>query len=360
VTPPTTTVLRPSRVLRQLRAGQQAASLKLNIPAAEIVEVAGLNGFDAVWLDAEHCPGTIQHFAHMVRAGKVFDVDAIVRVPRGSYSDLIRPLEIDAAGVMVPHCMSASDAQAIAWQTKFHPIGRRAVDGGNADGAYCSVPVTEYHAHANAERLTIVQIEDPEPLAELDAIAAVPGIDMLFFGPGDFSHAIGKAGQPDAAEVVAAREAVVQAAKRHGKWAGTVVTPNHVEEYAAMGYHLLNVGSDVGGLMDHATDATFVTLLLAGLWSTGLVPWPLPLLVAAAFLQYMADSRALSGRTLRASWLGRVNGIGYFVLAAVLVYRNALGLGLPGDAAIEAFAWLLVLSTVASMLHRARAWLSAR
>jgi len=118
--------------------------------------------------------------------------------------------------------------------------------------------------------------------------------------------------------------------------------------------------SALGGLADHATDAVFVAVLLAALWTTRLVPWPLPLLVAAAFGQYVLDSRALAGRTLRASWLGRVNGIGYFVLASVIVYRNALGLALPGDASIEAFAWLLTLSTVASMLHRARAWLGAR
>jgi len=121
----------------------------------------------------------------------------------------------------------------------------------------------------------------------------------------------------------------------------------------------LDQTSPLGGLIDHATDAAFVTVLLAALWTTGLVPWLLPLLVAAAFCQYAIDSRVLAGRTLRASWLGRVNGIGYFVLAAVLVYRNALGLGVPGDATVEAFAWLLVLSTVASMLHRARAWLGA-
>jgi len=122
----------------------------------------------------------------------------------------------------------------------------------------------------------------------------------------------------------------------------------------------LHQSSPLGGLADHATDAVFIAVLLAALWTTSLVPWPLPLLVAMAFCQYVVDSRALAGRTLRASWLGRVNGIGYFVLASVIVYRNALGLGLPGDAAIEAFAWLLTLSTVASMLHRARGWLSAR
>ena len=78
--------------------------------------------------------------------------------------------------------------------TRFHPLGRRAVDGGNPDGRYCQIPVDEYMAHSNSERLLIFQIESPEALENVEAIAAVPGYEMLLFGPGDFSHLIGKPG----------------------------------------------------------------------------------------------------------------------------------------------------------------------
>lgn len=118
----------------------------------------------------------------------------------------------------------------------------------------------------------------------------------------------------------------------------------------------LRQSSPLGGLVDHATDAAFVTILLIALSTLGYVPWLLPILVTASFLQYVADSRALAGRSLRASWLGRVNGIGYFVLAALTVYRNALALPWPGDALLTMLAWLLVLSTVVSMLDRFRVW----
>jgi phosphatidylglycerophosphate synthase len=121
----------------------------------------------------------------------------------------------------------------------------------------------------------------------------------------------------------------------------------------------LRQSSALGGLIDHATDAAFVTLLLAALAARDYLPWLLPLLVAASFLQYVADSRALQGRTLRTSWLGRGNGIGYFVLAALPVYRNALGLPWPTNALIDALAWLLVLTTLASMLDRFRVWRTA-
>lgn len=117
--------------------------------------------------------------------------------------------------------------------------------------------------------------------------------------------------------------------------------------------------SALGGLVDHTTDAFFVASLLVALAASGFVPWLLPLLVVAAFVQYMLDSRALAGRPLRASWLGRANGIAYFVIAAAVVYRNALGWTWPTDASVEALAWLLVLSSVASMLMRARAFITA-
>lgn len=116
----------------------------------------------------------------------------------------------------------------------------------------------------------------------------------------------------------------------------------------------LQQSSPLGGLMDHATDAFFVTVLLAGLATGGHITWLLPVLVAVSFAQYVADSGALRGRSLRGSWLGRVNGIGYFVVAALVVYANALSSPWPSAASVQALAWLLVLTSAASMVHRLR------
>ncbi|MEQ8486407.1 MAG: CDP-alcohol phosphatidyltransferase family protein [Pseudomonadales bacterium] len=114
----------------------------------------------------------------------------------------------------------------------------------------------------------------------------------------------------------------------------------------------MNQSSALGGLIDHATDAAFVTSVLLALSLAGYVHWLLPLLVAAAFTQYMVDSRALRGQRLRGNRLGRANGIGYFVVAAVPIYRNALDLSWPPDPAIAAASWLLIASTLTSMSLR--------
>jgi phosphatidylglycerophosphate synthase len=111
--------------------------------------------------------------------------------------------------------------------------------------------------------------------------------------------------------------------------------------------------SPLGGLFDHGTDALFVSVTLGALAAAGYINALLPALVALAFIQYMFDSKALAGAELRTSFLGRNNGIAYFVMVGIPVVREALGLSWPPLDWIPVLAWLLVLSTGASMLDRA-------
>lgn len=116
----------------------------------------------------------------------------------------------------------------------------------------------------------------------------------------------------------------------------------------------------LGGLLDHATDAVFITLLLTALATSGFITLLLPILVIAAFLQYTLDSAALRGHRLRSSWLGRGNGIAYFVVGSIPVYATALGLHGLVQPLTAVFAWVLVLTTSVSMAERLWAWLGTR
>ena len=240
--------MRKSRVLREIAAGELATCLKINITHPNVVELAGLAGASAVWLCNEHVPNDWSQIEHCVRAAKAHDTDTIVRVAKGSYSDYVRPLEADAAGIMVPHVESAEEARRIVEMCRFYPEGRRALDGGNVDGLFCQVPAGEYIAHSNREKYLIFQIESPEAVAAIDEIAAVPGFDFLLFGPGDFSHRIGAAGEIARPEVLAARGAVEAAARKHGKFLFGVAPGGTPEDQLARGYRLTCVGSDVWGL----------------------------------------------------------------------------------------------------------------
>jgi phosphatidylglycerophosphate synthase len=118
--------------------------------------------------------------------------------------------------------------------------------------------------------------------------------------------------------------------------------------------------SALGGFLDHVTDAAFVSLGLAALALRGEAPALLPALVALAFLQYTLDSKVIEGRALRASALGRWNGIAYFVPVGTVVVRDALGLGWPPAGPVRALGWLLAASTLLSMTDRALALMRVR
>jgi len=240
--------MRKSRVLETMRAGKVAKSIKINLSDPRIVEIAGMCGFDAVWLDMEHVPTDWRTIDEGIRAGKIYDMDTIVRVEKGSYSDYIRPLEADAAGLIIPHLMSLQEAKDIVKTTRFHPLGLRPVDGGNADGSYCMLDFHTYLKEANKNRFVCVQVEDVEVLADLDQIAELDGIDMIFFGPADYSQSLGTPGQWDNPELGRVRKKIADICRKNNKFAGTVGGPGNYKELVDLGYSYINVGADVVGL----------------------------------------------------------------------------------------------------------------
>jgi 4-hydroxy-2-oxoheptanedioate aldolase len=240
--------LRNSRVLREMRQGRVATCAKINLSDPRVIELCGLAGFSAAWMCMEHVPNDWTMIENCIRAGKIHDMDVIVRIARGSYSDYIRPFECDAAGVMIPHVESADQAREIVDFCRFAPIGRRALDGGNVDGAFCQAPLKEYLHHANHERLLILQIESPEALENVEKIAQVPGYDLLMFGAGDFSHRIGKPGEFGCPEVTAARKRIEEAAAATGKTCFAVGVQAGAAELLERGYSVTNLASDVYGL----------------------------------------------------------------------------------------------------------------
>ena len=240
--------MRGSRVLQKLRAGEIVSCFKLNLSCGRAADIAAISDFDCLWLDMEHVPSDWSVIEKQIWAAKARNVDVMVRVSRGGYSDYIKPLELDASGIMVPHIMSLADAENVVRMTRFHPVGRRPVDGGNADGAYCKIDFLKYLKQANEQRFVAIQIEDPEPLDDLEAIVSLEGIDMIFFGPGDFSHGIGAPGEWNCTKLVETRRRIAEICTAHGKFAATIGSIDNLDELVSMGYRFISVGADVVGL----------------------------------------------------------------------------------------------------------------
>lgn len=160
-----------NKMVEKLKRDEMVVSTKINITHPIIAEIAAMSGFDAVWLDMEHIGTDYNEINQCILAAKAYGAETVVRVPRGCYSNMTRPLELDASAIMVPHVMSKEDAEMVAHYTKFHPIGRRPIDGGNADGQYGLMNYGEYIQYSNDQRLTMIQIEDIEALNDIERIA---------------------------------------------------------------------------------------------------------------------------------------------------------------------------------------------
>jgi 4-hydroxy-2-oxoheptanedioate aldolase len=158
---------------------------------------------------------------------------------------------MDATGIMAPHIMSLDDAKKVVRMTRFHPVGLRPIDGGNSDGGYAAIDFHEYLEQSNRQRFVVLQIEDPEPLEALDAIADLEGYDMLFFGPADFSQGIGAPGQWDHPRLLETRELVAKTARKYGKFAGTIGGLANAGQLVDLGYSFISIGADVIGLTNY-------------------------------------------------------------------------------------------------------------
>ena len=216
-----------------------------------LTEVAGRIGYDCVWFDMEHRDHAYDAIAPISLACRHTGMDLMVRVLKTGYSAPMRALEHGANGIMVPHCMSAAEAQQWVDWVRFPPVGRRGFDGAGADSDWSLADAREHIRHANAETFLVLQIEDREAIEAIDEIAAVPGFDLLFIGPADLSISLGvpfEFGHPlmeDAFDKVAA------ACAKHGKWWGTTSgSPEAAQRVVDRGGRLFTAGGDHGALLN--------------------------------------------------------------------------------------------------------------
>jgi 2-keto-3-deoxy-L-rhamnonate aldolase RhmA len=188
----------------------------------------------------------------MMARGHGADVDVLWRTPTTEAVALSRVLEDGATGVMVPMVETAAQAAAVVRAAKFPPLGNRGLDGSWVDGDFGAHAKDAYVAHALAETLVVVMIESPEGVANVEAIAAVAGVDVLFVGPGDLSLRLGSKPSLHDATMRAAAEAVAAACLKQGKVFGhPAKTAQDARTLAGMGCRFLMMGSETQAIQQH-------------------------------------------------------------------------------------------------------------
>jgi len=212
----------------------------------EIARAMATCGFDWLFIDMEHGTIDLDEAAQMAVAALDAGIAAIPRVPAGQFSLATRLLDGGAAGIVMPHVDTPEEAREIVDRLKYPPQGHRSVAGAMAQLGYRSVPLGEATRNLNTETLIVVMIETPKAVANADAIAAVPGIDVLLMGTNDLSMELNHPGELAHPEVQSAYERVIAACKKHGKWAGMggVYTEDLMTRYLTMGCRFLLGGND--------------------------------------------------------------------------------------------------------------------
>jgi 4-hydroxy-2-oxoheptanedioate aldolase len=236
---------------RRLRAGETVYTGWCALPAPIIVEVMAREGFSAVAIDLQH--GLWDFAATVTGIGAIHGAGAapIVRVPFGDFATVSRALDCGAEGVVAPMINTVEDARKFVAVAKFPPLGERSWGPNRAMMLGQIADPKVYLRDANELTVTFAMIETSTAMANIDAIAATPGIDVLFVGPSDLSITLtdGAVLDPHSKEIEAALEKIVAAAKKAGKVAGLYcATAERAVAMSKRGFKFLAVGSDLGFL----------------------------------------------------------------------------------------------------------------
>jgi 2-keto-3-deoxy-L-rhamnonate aldolase RhmA len=243
-------------VRRRIEAGGVALGVGVRVVrGVEIAKLMKVAGFDWLFIDLEHGQMSIDAACQISVAALDAGIAPLVRVPMGQTTMGTRCLDGGALGIVMPHVDTPEEARAIADAYRYPPVGHRSIVGGLPQVAYASLPIGEAAATINAATLVAVMIETPKAVANADAIAAVPGIDMLLMGCSDLTLEMGIPGQFEDPRLVAAIETVVAACRRHGRIPaiGGIYAEALLARYLKLGMQAALAGNDLPLLLGAAT-----------------------------------------------------------------------------------------------------------
>jgi len=235
----------------------------LGMASAVSAEVCGRAGFDWCLVDLEHGLSCEASLHVELLALELTGVAALVRVESGAPLRVGRALDHGAAGVMVPRIRSADEAVAAVRSARYPPAGARGV-ALSVRGADYGAAVAQDVGVIDAGVTMIVQIENDAALADVEAIAAVDGVDVLFVGPSDLTHSLAIPGRFDDPRYREALARVARAARDTGKIAGLMLgSPDEVEPHRSLGYSFFALTSDAS-LLGHAARSALTRMRASG------------------------------------------------------------------------------------------------
>jgi 4-hydroxy-2-oxoheptanedioate aldolase len=246
--------MRQSKILKKIRAGRPALLAHMGYFVPPFVAYAAQAGYDGIWLDLEHHAMDAREVEALLAFFHRYDVDCMLRPSTREKGQLYRYLEDGVTGLLIPHVSDAQTAKELVNKVKFPPIGDRGFGGFGFEanfGVDTVGSVRELIEHANRETFLFAQIETPEGLASVEAIAAVAGIDGLFIGPFDLSIRMEQLPEKERIAFPETVSRVAQACHRHGKaWGSFTTQLDDVHANLSQGAQIISLGADFFLLKD--------------------------------------------------------------------------------------------------------------
>ncbi|MGH6967589.1 MAG: HpcH/HpaI aldolase family protein [Stellaceae bacterium] len=231
------------------RLAQGSLALGMGVRFARTAEIARLMrtaGYDWLFIDLEHGPGSLETTAQISVAALDAGIAPLIRVPHGQFDMATRALDAGGWGIVMPHVDNAEEARALVAHLKYPPLGHRSIVGGLPHYGYGGAKASEVATTLNAEMLIVAMVETPNAIANADSIAAVPGVDVLLIGTNDLALEMGIAGELGHDRVAAAYKTVVAACAEHKKWPGMggVGDLELIRRYVGLGMRFILGGND--------------------------------------------------------------------------------------------------------------------
>jgi len=235
-----------SDLRRRVLAGEPTLGLWASLGSIVATELMARAGFDWIMADLEHGLYTEAELLAQLVTIQATPTAALVRVVSAERMRVARVLDLGADGVMIPRLESVEDVRETLTWMRYPPMGIRGVAAGTRGAGYSTV------AHADLQGLNdrvlgVFQVESPRAVEIVDQVAAIEGVDVLFVGPADLSHAMGIPGEFTNPRFVEALDHVAAVARSHGKAPGMLLRgPDEVAAHRARGFTFLGIGSDTG------------------------------------------------------------------------------------------------------------------
>lgn len=235
------------------RLAQGGLALGMGVRFARTAEIARMMraaGYDWLFIDLEHGPGSLESTAQISCAALDAGIAPLIRVPHGEFAMATRALDGGGWGIVMPHVNTADEARALVSHLRYPPLGHRSIVGGLPHYGFAGAKASDVAATLNAETLIVAMLETPTAIANADAIVAVPGIDVVLIGTNDLALEMGIAGELGHERIAAAYKTVIAACAKHQKWPGMggVGDLELIRRYVGLGMRFILGGNDTNVL----------------------------------------------------------------------------------------------------------------